>query len=114
MPENEMQIIDQMEIYGEERQENEIVSIDKIEIISSYIWITQPSEEDKFTILREEKPEKPENIIQNVNELILSGEEKPENVVEERDAMIIPGLEKSENQIEYIDELLRNQKMKYN
>ena len=51
-------------------------------------WISEPFDGDKLTIFRQEKPE------------------KPENVVEERDSINIPGKEKEENQVEYIDELV--------
>ena len=72
----------------EPKPENEIEYIDSIECTYEIRgWITQISEEDKLTILGQEKPV------------------KPENAIEERDSLLIPGLEKEQNQVEYIDEL---------
>ena len=82
-----------MEILKEAKPENEIVSVDTIELTYQVReWIAQPSDGDKLTILRQEKPE---NEIVHIFELVIEKQEKVINiVVEERDAMIIPGLEK--------------------
>ena len=76
-PDNEIQIVDQMEILKikEPKPENEIEYIDSIECTYEIRgWITQISEEDKLTILGQEKPV------------------KPENAIEERDSLLIPGM----------------------
>ena len=94
-PENEEQIVEQIEIKEQERPNNEVEYIDCIELIYSiHQWITQPSDGDKLNIFRQEKPE------------------KPENVVEERDSIDIQGKEKEQNQVEYIDELFLEEEIK--
>ena len=57
-PENEIQIIDQMEILKEQKPENQIEYIDSIELVYQIReWIAQPSDGDKLTILKQERPE---------------------------------------------------------
>ena len=90
-----------MEILKEGKPENEIEYIDSIEIESTIKWITKITEEEKLTILRQERPE---NIIQITNEIIISGLERPELQIIYTDEIVILKQERPENQVIYIEE----------
>ena len=77
-PENDMQIVDQMEILKTEKEQKQ--------------WITIPSEEQTITLLR--KP-KPENIIIERDSILISAKEKEPNQVEYIDELSIEQEKKS-------------------
>jgi len=119
-PENEIQIIDQMEVLKTEKPENIIENIDEFELLySQHKWITIPSEEDKMLIKSVEKPENeieerdqiiieavPKEPLQPeyIDEIIIDGEDRPENEVQLIDQMEILKTEKPENEVENIEE----------
>ena len=98
IPMNQVEYIDEMFLEEEMKPENDIQVVDQMEIPRTekekVQWETIPSEECSIIILGQEKPK------------------KPENVVEERDTIIIQAKEKEENQVEYIDEMFLEEEIK--
>ncbi len=103
-PDNDIQIVDQMEILKTEKEKPQ--------------WETIPSEECSLTILRQEKPEnvveerdsinipakdKPENQVEYIDELTLETDIRPENEMQIVDQMEILKEQKPENEIKNID-----------
>ena len=65
-PNNIVEITDEITLLEQVRPDNEIINRDSIKIITTYEQITEPSESDKFTILKKDRHN---NIIEIYDEI---------------------------------------------
>ena len=87
-PENEMQIVDQMEILKTEKEQHQ--------------WITIPSDEQKITILKQAKPE---NAIVERDSILIPALENVPNEVEYVDELFLDEIPKQENIIQTVEQI---------
>ena len=104
-PDNEIEFIEEININGIEKEPLKCDTNEEFTIYGiPFEWKNLITENTSLTLLSQ--PKLITNKIVYVDDFVLLSKEKPENIVEERDSLIISGIEKEPLQTEYIDEII--------